>query len=549
MDIYKETPEKNIDLDEISIKTQAFKNNKKPSKLEKSKKISEPQEKSSFNKYFNKIVNNKYFIYSIIFLFGFFYNLYYSRIGYFDIDQSIIFDGGYKILTGQIPFIDFYTPNGFIPIYIQSFFFSILGINWFSYCVHSSTFNGLFGIIIYLIMIKLKSDKKLAFLTAILSCICFYPPIGTPYMETHAFFFISTALLFSLKFFDNTTKRNYLYLFFISLSLIFSYFSKQIPGVFGILLIFILFIFKKKFKEIFIISFFSILILLPFMIFFINRYGLIKFYFFDLPLSIGKDRIDILFFLKRLALFIINYKLIILNQILIFYVIFKYFKKENFKILLSQSLIFVMLLFLLLTANERENAMAFYFLISGIVLLILKNKEFKYSKIIKILFFLFLIIDLLSIFNVNETRTTNNVYVNANEDLQNLGFLKWKTNDNVSRDDFDELINFLIIQNKSYFMMSSYNIIYGLTDLPSTSLSLWFHEGLTFPRSDTAEFETYIDELLSNIEKRNVNFIIFLTDKYFMGESINNSSKFQDYLNQNYCTTFYINKFEILEKC
>ena len=42
-------------------------------------------------------------------------NLYFGRRGFLPLDQSIVFDGGWRILNGQLPFRDFTAPSAIVP--------------------------------------------------------------------------------------------------------------------------------------------------------------------------------------------------------------------------------------------------------------------------------------------------------------------------------------------------------------------------------------------------------------------------------------------------
>ena len=90
-----------------------------------------------------KIINKNKNQLFIIFLclFSLIFNLYYGYIGVFPIDSFIIFDAAYNILLGNHPFKDYWSITGPLLDYIQSFFFLIFGINWFSYVLHASFLN------------------------------------------------------------------------------------------------------------------------------------------------------------------------------------------------------------------------------------------------------------------------------------------------------------------------------------------------------------------------------------------------------------------------
>jgi hypothetical protein len=53
-----------------------------------------------------------------------------GHLGIFAFDQSILFDGGWRILSGQVPFKDFLMAFGPVSLTLQALFFKILGVNW-----------------------------------------------------------------------------------------------------------------------------------------------------------------------------------------------------------------------------------------------------------------------------------------------------------------------------------------------------------------------------------------------------------------------------------
>lgn len=121
--------------------------------------------------------------------------LFYGRIGFMPLDQSIVFDGGWRIISGQIPFRDFNTPNAIVPILLQAAFFKLFGINWFAYCLHAAVFNGLFCLLIFFLLESLGAARLISFFYAFLSGLIFYPPFGVPYTDQHSFFFVTLAIV------------------------------------------------------------------------------------------------------------------------------------------------------------------------------------------------------------------------------------------------------------------------------------------------------------------------------------------------------------------
>ena len=85
----------------------------------------------------------------LIFLTSFIFNIYYGSIGVFPIDTFAFFDSANLINKGFLPIRDYWTSNGFFVDILQSFFFKIFGVNWYSYLFHSSLINFIFAALTY----------------------------------------------------------------------------------------------------------------------------------------------------------------------------------------------------------------------------------------------------------------------------------------------------------------------------------------------------------------------------------------------------------------
>jgi hypothetical protein len=129
-----------------------------------------------------------------LFAWGLLVALHYGRMGYLPLDQSIVFDGGYRLLSGQLPYRDFMTPAAVVPAALQAGFFRVLGVSWFSYVLHAAVANGLFAALAFALLRQCGLRPAWAAWWAALSALTFYPPIGVPYAEHHAFLFGLAAL-------------------------------------------------------------------------------------------------------------------------------------------------------------------------------------------------------------------------------------------------------------------------------------------------------------------------------------------------------------------
>ncbi len=72
-----------------------------------------------------------------LFVVGLLVNLSFARMGFMPLDHSIVFDGGWRMLNGQVPWRDFVTPFGVVPSAMQAIFFALLGTTWFAFCLHA----------------------------------------------------------------------------------------------------------------------------------------------------------------------------------------------------------------------------------------------------------------------------------------------------------------------------------------------------------------------------------------------------------------------------
>ena len=173
------------------------------------------------------LFNNKLFIFFTLLVFSFLINQHYGNRGIFPIDSFLIFDAANNILLGNHPFKDYWSITGPFLDYIQSVFFLLFGVNWFSYVLHASLLNVLLALYSFYFFTKIGLNNLYAFIYSMGVSILAYPPIGTPFIDTHSIIFCVLSLYsFSLAI---LLKKNFFW-FLTPIFLIFSFFSKQIPS-------------------------------------------------------------------------------------------------------------------------------------------------------------------------------------------------------------------------------------------------------------------------------------------------------------------------------
>ena len=171
-----------------------------------------------------------------LFALGVAVNLHFGRRGFLPLDQSIVFDGGWRMLNGQLPFRDFTTPSAITPSAMQVPFFALFGVTWFALCLHAAVINGLFCIAVYTFLRLCLATIWEAAAFGALSAFFFYPPTGTPFTDQHSFFF--TMLMFvavAVGSRDPVSWRARLAWFVVPTLFILGLLSCQIPTAFAAL--------------------------------------------------------------------------------------------------------------------------------------------------------------------------------------------------------------------------------------------------------------------------------------------------------------------------
>ncbi|TGN00185.1 ArnT family glycosyltransferase [Leptospira dzoumogneensis] len=489
-----------------------------------------------------------------IFLFGFFYNLHFALIGFQPLDGSIVFDGGWRILNGQIPFKDFSAPAGTTPSLIQAFFFSIFGVNWISYLVHSSLFNGLLGVISYLWFRKEGGNVFLSTLLSFLSVILFYPPIGFPFIETHSFFFSILALFLTSLAVQNVRS---IYIAGIFVSFFLGFLSKQIPAallIFGIPILMIR-LQSNDLKKFLLYSIVTILGISTFVLLINLIFGIDWkeefFYLFQITLGTGQDRFSgiqalaqqngnagtsigsLLFIIKFLFDFILIFdpskysvklfNFLIISVCIILYTAWKTRNEQNDQIsrkkYLSQIILgglffFSAVFYSMVSKNQPQIGFIQFFFFFAFICLANTNTT-KYP-----FYFIFLILAFLITrefhSNVNRTRMANDMIYEHSETKISLGYLdlRWKLpaiyEKKISYSDYNSFLNFSQKNPENILYLGDMTILLGLSGKQSFFPALWFHTDLTIPSDKFKEHhETFQSRVIENILKHKIKYIVF----------------------------------------
>ena len=112
-------------------------------------------------------------------------------------DNTVLFNGGYRVLKGYTPFTDYWLVTGPLLDYLNASFFKILGISWSTFIIHSSIINSILAVSSFYFFLKIGLSSKFSFIYAFLISVLFYPVVGTPFVDHHSTFLWFYLLLFN----------------------------------------------------------------------------------------------------------------------------------------------------------------------------------------------------------------------------------------------------------------------------------------------------------------------------------------------------------------
>ena len=149
------------------------------------------------------------------------------------IDNGLIMGPAWRIMNGQVPFLDFSTIQGLSAALSEAPFLAIFGPTIRGAVIHISVINGLAGVLAYLILRHAHLARVPAFIFALLTTVIFYPPQGMAFAVQHGAFGMLVAYLGA--FYgesDGPSRQKQRAAWFIAgLGLAFAFFGKQTLGL------------------------------------------------------------------------------------------------------------------------------------------------------------------------------------------------------------------------------------------------------------------------------------------------------------------------------
>ena len=479
-----------------------------------------PQKKLILN------LNNKILVFFLAIL-AFFVNYHYGFIGMMPMDNTVLFNGGYRVLSGYVPFNDYWLVTGPLLDYLNAFFFKLFGISWSTFIIHSSIFNLVLAVVSYYFFIKMNLSDTFSFIYSLLISILFYPVVGTPFVDHHSTFFMILSfygLILAIKTHNNN------YFIYLPIILCLSFLSKQTPAAYGIITIaiFILaisIIYKKKRAEILMKSVIGSLIALVFLIlfFFLTKINIYEFFqqYIIYASSIGESRLNkydfdlfneiikykfISIFLMFLILFLINSKIKQKLKLDDFFIVlicisFSIILVLHQLISLNQNFIFFLIPFLcgIFHSYYKEVFSINYFLVVAILICFFASAKYH--------------------IRFNEERKFNeleNIDISKSIDAkiidEKLNGLKWIThlNPNNPKEEATNLIEVMNIfktEKNNKMLITEYQIIPPILGIYDNSPNQWHHPSVSFPLRENKYFKKYQEYFISKIKKKNIDTI------------------------------------------
>jgi hypothetical protein len=107
--------------------------------------------------------------------------------GFFALDQSIALDGGWRILNGQVPFVDFSTPHGVPLLAALALAFKAFGADHATYLGFAAAQSALATWLAWSLALRWTGRRWLAAVAGLGTALWLQAPHGTPFSEQTAF--------------------------------------------------------------------------------------------------------------------------------------------------------------------------------------------------------------------------------------------------------------------------------------------------------------------------------------------------------------------------
>ena len=494
----------------------------------------------------------------VIAIFAFSFSYYCGKHGFFPLDQSIVFDGAWRIIQGQVPFRDFYIPIGPVTFSYQATLFIIFGVNFSAYLIGAAIMNSAGSLLTYFIVRFFEKHNIMIPITAaIISAVFFTPPMGTTYFDQTSMFFCMLSL--ALLLYARKFHREKSYLLFLSGAMwVLAFLSKQnfallfLP-VYALAPILICEFRKKDILHL-LLGIITLSLLFTLWLLFFSDIKKFITYFFSIPIHEGLRRFsgktEHMVHKFSYTMGVCNF---IFTSVALLFIYDSFKRRDCFKkkseLILKYSapalllifLIFYSYIMILTTRNNPANAWAFLGIITGLAFHLInklyitrksstsplessnKEQSQKLGRVFSTLFLTIIapLIIITGIISATKREVSDFDRTVPQEYKQfkappSIQPLLWAENcvaggvggravllkyQNIRR-----LISYLQRRNLNFFIFTDFTMLYGILGRPSPQPLLWFHKGLTFPRKYDGQLDA---EIVSSLIKNNVRIVVF----------------------------------------
>jgi hypothetical protein len=521
--------------------------------------------------------------------------------GFYAFDQSIVFDGSYRILSGQVPYRDFVLPFGPVVFWIQAVFFRLFGVSYFSYLIGAAVINVVATLCaILLIRLLFPRSRWLSYVAGVLTAIWFYPPFGTPWVDQTAYFFSLLALMVLTKAIiieREHPRRGTAFYALCGMLAFLAFISKQNVGVFILPLYLLL----------------PAAVYLPDVKAFLRRLGVFaagicvsmaaflawlysssdvdtfRRYFIEVPSALGRERLSA-FIENGLGLvrpYFGGRGPISVNIVTLLSLAIGVFaavrarrawradgsRRRMMLCVISVWCVVFQHLFLNTTLNQPENGFGFIGIICaagfGLALEMTGLGELRKPRSGKIdaprsrrirLAAMAAVIVLtayasFSGIRASMTRKVQDIFQDARfkhpMPVEKLKPLRWGLPTRmgafeISEEEVVNLYRFLRSRNERFFIFPDFTLFYGLLDVPSPQPVLWFHEGVTYSGSGNNALDSRVTQELAGNDVR--IFIIERVSWFNTGRRLDDFPQLKSYLRAEFGKIGEIGTFIVYEK-
>jgi hypothetical protein len=519
-----------------------------------------------------------------LFVAGVAVNLYFARAGYMPLDQSIVFDGAWRLMGGQVPFRDFAAPNALVPSIMQVPFFKVWGPTWFAYCLHASIVNGLFAIVTYAALRMCEATRVEATLFAALSTLYFYPPNGTPFMDQHAFFF-SVLMMVAVMAGTIASTRAGEFVAWAVVPVLFTlaYLSKQVPTAFAGVSVAVWIVLHPARMGRWVIAAACGSAVVAAVLFAVvlgahvdSRTAFT--YLVTMPMSVGAERTTgsgvvasvrlVAGTLRRLPLWL-NCLSLAAPIVGLLTLPFTYRRDDRWALRawLCVSLLLMTAAFIAYTVNQIEDGEAVLMLLVGVGAVIVRRAvvaiaphdraERPFALAVTAIIAALAVRDTFVFArDVDVTRSVLDMHFNPREAdaaegrlPSDFAFLRWNAAEGYGPDEFTNLVRFLRESGGNFLLLGDSTVLNALARKPSVSPALWLHPGLSMPRPMTADFERFESDLVARVDRMEVRRLVLEEPRTIRGISLDSFPRVKAIAVARGCAERHFGNVRVIDLC